>query len=88
MLIYKGEELEKCKTENLEIKSFWNERDFVKCVKNYINSSTEKILAVSGLRGTGKTVGILQAINGNNVAYLLSQKGDSKKGNSYICNKN
>lgn len=84
MLIYTDTELKKYKAENLEIDPSWNERDFVKCVRKYVDSSTEKIFAVSGLRGTGKTVGILQAVNEKDTAYLLAQKGDNKTGDDYI----
>lgn len=37
-------------------------RDFVKAIKEYSNLNELRILAISGLRGTGKTTGILQAI--------------------------
>lgn len=84
MLKFEGSEIEKYKTNNLEIQSSWNKRDFVKCIKNYIESSTEKILAISGLRGTGKTVGILQAVVENDTAYILAQKGDDCSGKDYI----
>ena len=39
------------------------ERDFVQQVKSYITSDEDKILGIKGLRSTGKTVGILQAIS-------------------------
>ena len=39
------------------------ERDFVQQVKSYIASDDDKILGIKGLRSTGKTVGILQAIS-------------------------
>lgn len=39
------------------------ERSFVSSIKNYIrNSSSNKVVAISGLRGVGKTVGLLQVL--------------------------
>ena len=39
------------------------ERDFVSCVYHYLTKShSNRVLSISGLRGTGKTTGILQAI--------------------------
>ena len=37
-------------------------RDFVKAIDEYVYSSENRVLMVSGLRGVGKTIGILQAI--------------------------
>lgn len=84
MRIYMDEEFEVYKKDNLEIDPLWNERDFVKCIRNYLNSTIEKILAIGGLRGTGKTVGILQASVGYDTAYVLAQKGEEKTGQDYI----
>lgn len=84
MKIYEGIELENYKKNNLQIDETWNERSFVSCVKNYLRGSTEKILAIGGLRGTGKTVGILQAATGYDVAYILTQKGEEETGKDYI----
>ena len=84
MLIYSGQQLEKYKKENLQIQKSWNKRDFVTGVRTYFHSSVEKVLAVGGLRGTGKTVGILQASEGLDVCYVLAQKGDGKTGADYI----
>ncbi|MGN0347891.1 MAG: AAA family ATPase [Lachnospiraceae bacterium] len=84
MLIYKDENLEKYKKENLNINPNWNRRNFVNCVCDYANSSTEKILAIGGLRGTGKTVGILQALEHHDILYLSSQEGESETAEDYI----
>ena len=84
MLIFEGEELKKYKTEELEFDSTWRERDFVSGVRRYINGATEKVLAIGGLRGTGKTVGILQGIGENDVTYILAQKGEAEKGADYV----
>lgn len=84
MLVYTCEQLEQYKKNNLQIQPSWNKRDFTQAVQNYFNSSVEKILAISGLRGTGKTVGILQAAKGLDAAYVLAQKGDDKTGKDYI----
>ena len=81
MKVYSGHELEIYKKDQLLMKPEWNRRDFTQGVVAYINGSTEKILAIGGLRGTGKTVGILQSCEGrDDVLYILAQRseGDSK----------
>jgi predicted AAA+ superfamily ATPase len=56
------------------IRPSWKERDFVSSVKGYLDSSLSKVLLISGLRGTGKTVGILQAILGRDAVYITMEK--------------
>lgn len=41
-------------------------RDFVKAIEEYISSNETRVLMISGLRGTGKTVGVLQGIRNIN----------------------
>lgn len=42
----------------------YNSRDFVQAIIDYCkNKENSRVLSISGLRGTGKTTGILQAIN-------------------------
>ena len=84
MLTYEGEALTQYKEKNLGIKADWHERDFVAIVRSYLGSTTEKILAVSGLRGTGKTVGSLQAAKEYDALYILAQRGDDKTGADYV----
>ena len=84
MLIYEGKNLKEYMQKNLNINPKWNHRNFVNCVTSYINSSTEKILAIGGLRGTGKTVGILQATENSDVVYLSSQTDESEIADDYI----
>lgn len=84
MLIYEGQKLENYKRETLKINPNWNRRDFVSCVKDYINCVVEKILLIGGLLGTGKTVGILQAAENCDSAYLLSQKDEKESADDYI----
>lgn len=45
-----------------EINAEWKERLFVREIRNYIKSDLKKVLLIGGLKGTGKTVGILQSI--------------------------
>ena len=40
----------------------WEERFFVQHIREYSDSHLRKVLLIGGLRGTGKTVGILQAL--------------------------
>ena len=47
-----------------QISILWRERDITKVIKSYLlKPSIGRILAISGLRGTGKTVAILQSLN-------------------------
>ncbi len=45
-----------------EVNTAWKERFFVREIRNYIKSDLKKVLLIGGLKGTGKTVGILQSI--------------------------
>ena len=56
--------------EKLGIKAEWRERDFVKEVRAYTESILSKVLLVSGLRGTGKSVGVLQAVKDLDFVYV------------------
>ncbi|MBQ7606883.1 MAG: hypothetical protein IJU76_02755 [Desulfovibrionaceae bacterium] len=73
MLIYEGENLELYKRDFLKIQNDWNRRDFTYRVEQYLESVTEKVFAVVGLRGTGKTVGILQAAK-NSIVFIFFLK--------------
>lgn len=84
MFFYSGDKLEKYETEDLEMSPSWKKRDFTNPVCNYLTSRTEKIFAVSGLRGTGKTVGTLQAAGITDTLYISAQKGEPETGKDYI----
>lgn len=84
MKVFSGIQLDEYKRNSLQIDSAWNKRDFTVGVLNYLEGSTERILAIGGLRGTGKTVGILQATEGMDTCYILAQKGESETGKDYI----
>ncbi len=84
MKIYEGEKLKAYKAHELEIQPDWNRRDFTQRVRQYLESRAEKVLAICGLRGTGKTVGVLQAAEGLDPVYFLAQKESEKTGRDYI----
>lgn len=84
MQIYEGKELEVYKKEQLQINPEWGRRDFTKLAQSYLESKVEKVLAISGLRGTGKTVGLLQASEELDIAYILAEENDGKTGQDYI----
>jgi hypothetical protein len=84
MKIYEGEELETYKTETLGMQASWGKRDFVNYAKICLDSSVKKVLVITGLKGVGNTVGILQAAEGYDVTYMLAQKDDSETGRDYI----
>lgn len=65
---------EKYLTDN-EVSSIWKKRDFVSEVEKYMASSLNKVLLVSGLRGTGKSVGVLQAMKGKDAVYIIMEQG-------------
>lgn len=48
--------------ENIGINYSWKQRDFADKVSGFFKSSLRKIMIISGLSGTGKSVGILQSI--------------------------
>lgn len=84
MLIYTGEELEKYKYENLAFQDIWAKRNFVAGVEDYLYSSVEKILGISGLPGTGKLTGVLQATKDLDVCYIYVQQDEDCVGTDYI----
>lgn len=61
----------------------WNTRDFVPQIQTYINGQSEKVLALLGLRGTGKTVGILQALMQEDFLYIRAQRNEKENNNDY-----
>lgn len=77
---------EKSKAMNTSGLSTINERDFVEDIKEYyFNTNIEKVLIVSGLRATGKTFGLFQAIeNFDDVLYLSAQNEEEETGKDYI----
>lgn len=62
-----------------QVDSAWDERDFVKLVKSYLNQTYKKILAIGGLKGLGKTVGVLQAITNLDACYICIENESAKK---------
>ena len=92
MMIYKDVDLEQYRTDVLqagildENGNVVGERDFVNDVREYLHRSTEKVLVVTGLLGTGKTVGILQALDGleQDAAYVLIQRDETETDRDYI----
>lgn len=58
-----------------EVNSSWKKRDFVTEVEKYIDSVLNKVLLISGLRGTGKSIGVLQAITGKDAVYITMEQG-------------
>lgn len=53
-----------------EINPNWKERFFVPQIREYVNSRFRKVFLIGGLRGTGKTVGILQALPLDRVLFV------------------
>lgn len=83
MKIYQNEELKKLYIDE-EIKNEWIERDFVAYVREYMGKAKQKILAIGGLRGTGKTTGLLQAIKDLDACYIISQQNEKETSEDYI----
>jgi predicted AAA+ superfamily ATPase len=74
MKIINQKEYEKYLLDN-EVDKNWRERDFVNQVEKYMDSNLNKVLIISGLRGTGKSVGVLQAMCGRDAVYIIMEKG-------------
>ena len=60
---------------NSGVENDWKKRDFVEEVEKYMDCSLNKVLLVSGLRGTGKTIGVLQAMQNRNAVYIAMEQG-------------
>lgn len=58
-----------------EVDPKWEKRDFVFEVEKYMESTLSKVLLVSGLRGTGKSIGVLQAMRDKDAVYIIMEKG-------------
>ena len=82
MLVFAGNELEEYISE--EVESNWQRRDFLAQLELYANSKRRKVLAISGLRGTGKTVGLLQFLHKKEGVYITAQKNESVSALEYI----
>lgn len=92
MIIYTGESLkETIKDKKSEIMFSTGsdkicERDFVNDIREvYFNLEPKYILIINGLHGTGKTFGILQAVEDlDNVLYVCTQENDRITADDYI----
>ena len=70
--------------QNINASLNTNERFFVDYVRHYLDGRSDKILAIGGLRGTGKTTGLLQALLDLDALYLCAQSGEEEDGDDYI----
>lgn len=84
MKIYQNETLKQYISEELCVDISWEERDFVPYARKYFIGSVHKILAIGGLRGTGKTIGLLQAAKNLDACYITAQQGEEETGSDYI----
>ena len=78
MILKYGEDLKKyveSKTSDIT-----NERYFVDNVRRYLNRDSTRGLLITGLRSTGKTTGILSAIDGANAVYISALRRPNTKG--------
>ena len=82
MKIYTNHELNEYIKDN--ISDTWEERDFVAYARKYFHGRQDKIMAIGGLRGTGKTTGLLQAVNGLNACYITAQQKEEETADDYI----
>ena len=62
----------------------WEERDFVATAQEFVLSKTNKVLIVSGLRGSGTTTGMLQLAGKLDGLYLSSERGENEAAQNYI----
>ncbi len=64
---------------NEKTNSSWEQRDFVDSVKEYWKSNMECVLGLSGLRGLGKTTGLLQSLpNTEDSLYICVQRKENE----------
>lgn len=82
MLCYSGKELQEYIEKETE--RTWKQRDFLTDLDLYLKRTRTEVLGISGLRGTGKTVGLLQFLKDKNGVYICAQIGDDKTVNDYI----
>ena len=77
MIIKENDALKDYIAENVDVS--WRYRDFVDSVKMYWNSSMGCIFCLSGLRGMGKTTGLLQSIiDIDDTIYICAQRIESR----------
>lgn len=69
-VIYENDVLKQFIHDKLDEENIIAERDFVTEVRAYQKTKGEKALLVTGLRSTGKTIGILQGIDSSNAVYI------------------
>ena len=92
MLVYLRSELEEYITEQKGLAMAQTgldtvyERDFVKHIRNLcFNGKTQQVYVVCGFRATGKTFGLLQAVEDfDDTIYIRAEKGDGYTGEDYI----
>lgn len=92
MIAYSGESLQNhfaaLKEEAMKQTNLDNvyERDFVSAIRDYcFSGTTQKVFVLSGLRATGKTFGLLQAVDDyDDTLYVKAQKGEDETGKDYI----
>ena len=82
MLVYSGDKLNIKYNDWLD--PAWRCRDFVSEVNSYALGTTEKVLGILGLRGTGKTVGVLQAIKDMDAIYITAQENEDETAEDYL----
>ena len=84
MKVYQNQELKYFIENECQINPLWKERDFVSYARKYMHSGRHEVLAIGGLRGTGKTVGLLQSVSDLDAIYITAQKEESETGRDYI----
>ena len=77
MITYSDELLRSLKEQKL--RSITNERFFVKKVRKYLSAPCGEPLVITGLRGTGKTTGVLQAIP-DDTCYIQYEEHSDNEG--------
>lgn len=83
IVMYQNEELRRYVAEICRDNHIVAERDFVQNIRDYGKTTYEKAMLVTGLRSTGKTVGILQAaVSMENAVYICPLYKDSVDGST------
>lgn len=70
IVVTKENILEYSSTHPEQFNLAWKQRDFVSKISDFMKYRSGSVKIVSGLRGTGKTVGLMQTIESNDALYL------------------
>jgi len=84
MRVFQGTALLEFMKDEVGIQDDWEERDFVEVARSHFEGKYQTVLVIGGLRATGKTVGLLQALRGLDACYVVAQRREKETSEDYI----